>query len=74
MVQYYGHRSISFGSVCKKGVLKNETPTHVFPVNFAKFLRRPFFTEHPRWLLLRIYFIDQNIKARHFISLLLNYI
>ena len=59
---------------CKKGVLKNETPTHVFPVNFAKFLRRPFFTEHPRWLLLRIYFIDQNIKARHFIPLLLNYI
>ena len=26
-----------------------------FPVNFAKFLRTPFFTEHLRWLLL---FID----------------
>ena len=23
-----------------------------FPVNFAKFLRRPFLTEHLRWLLL----------------------
>ena len=23
-----------------------------FPVNFAKFLRTPFRTEHPRWLLL----------------------
>ena len=23
-----------------------------FPVNFAKFLRTPFFTEHLRWLLL----------------------
>ena len=23
-----------------------------FPVNFAKFLRAPFFTEHLRWLLL----------------------
>ena len=24
-----------------------------FPVNFAKFLRTPFFTEHLRWLLLK---------------------
>ena len=23
-----------------------------FPVNFGKFLRTPFFTEHPRWLFL----------------------
>ena len=25
-----------------------------FPVNFEKFLRIPFFTEHLRWLLLEI--------------------
>ena len=25
-----------------------------FPVNFAKFLRTPFLTEHPRWLLLTV--------------------
>ena len=25
-----------------------------FPVNFAKFLRTPFFTEHHRWLLLTV--------------------
>ena len=25
-----------------------------FPVNFAKFLRRPFFTEHLWWLLLNV--------------------
>ena len=25
-----------------------------FPVNFAKFLRTPFLTEHPRWLLLTL--------------------
>ena len=25
-----------------------------FPVNFAKFLRKPFFTEYLRWLLLNI--------------------
>ena len=30
-------------------------PEHrCFPVKFAKFLRAPFFTEHLRWLLLRI--------------------
>ena len=26
-----------------------------FPVNFAKFLRKPFLTEHLRWLLLKIF-------------------
>ena len=26
-----------------------------FPVNFAKFLRTPFFTEHLRWLLLKLH-------------------
>ena len=25
-----------------------------FPVNFAKFLKTPFFIEHPRWLLLKM--------------------
>ena len=48
---------------CEKGVLRNfakcacnfikkETLVQVFPVNFAKFLRTPFFTEHLWWLLL----------------------
>ena len=27
-----------------------------FPVNFAKFLRTPFFKEHRRWLLLNGHF------------------
>ena len=31
-----------------------------FPVNFAKFPRTPFFTEHLRWLLL--YEIDYGFK------------
>ena len=31
---------------------KKGTPTQVFFVNIAKFLRTPFFTEHLRWLLL----------------------
>ena len=29
------------------------------PVNFAKFLRRPFFIEHLLWLCLSLYFIFQ---------------
>ena len=51
---------------CKKGVLENFAGKHLcqslflnkvaglrcFPVNFTKFSRSPFFTEHLRWLLL----------------------
>ena len=36
--------------------VKKETLAQVFPVNFAKFLRTPFPTEHLRWLLLNIRF------------------
>ena len=32
--------------------IKKETLAQVFSVNFAKFLRTPFFTEHLQWLLL----------------------
>ena len=37
-------------------LLKKSLWHRCFPVNFAKFLRTPFFTEHLRWLLL----IDNN--------------
>ena len=33
-------------------LLKNRLWHRCFPVNFTKFLRTPFFTEHLRWLLL----------------------
>ena len=38
-----------------------------FPVNFAKFLRIPFLTEHLRWLLLQLdivnsRYITENIE------------
>ena len=33
--------------------IKKETLAQVFPVEFAKFLRTPFLTEHLRWLLLQ---------------------
>ena len=30
-------------------------PETCFPVNFAKFLRKPFFVEHLRWQFLNVY-------------------
>ena len=33
-------------------LLKKRLWHRCFPMNFAKFLRTPFFTEHLRWLLL----------------------
>ena len=35
-----------------------------FPVNFAKFLRTPFFTEHLRWLLLLLDEIQNTGKMK----------
>ena len=35
-------------------LLKKRLWHRCFPVNFEKFLRTPFFTEHLRWLLLEI--------------------
>ena len=39
-------------------LLKKSLWHRCFPVNFAKFLKTPFFTEHLRWLLL---FITSNV-------------
>ena len=41
-----------FSGTDKKDVLRNVLWHRSFPVNFAKFLRTPFLTEHLRWLLL----------------------
>ena len=41
-------------------LLKYKLWSRCFPVNFAKFLRKPFFIEHLRWTLLQhtfLYFI-----------------
>ena len=38
-------------------LLKKRLWRRCFPVNFAKFLRTPYFTEHLRWLLLEGYHI-----------------
>ena len=34
-----------------------------FPVNFSKFLRKTFFTEHLRWLLLESHTLSTSIFA-----------
>ena len=64
LVKSASFRSSRLDVFCRKDVLRNfETATlskrrlwhrcRYFPVNFAKFLRTPFFTEHLRWLLLK---------------------
>ena len=43
------------GSSCRSqgcNFLKKRLQHRCFPVNIAKYLRTPFFTEHLRWLLL----------------------
>ena len=46
-------QSLSFNKAA--GLLKKRLFLHsCFPVNFAKFLRTPFFTEHSWWLLLKV--------------------
>ena len=39
-----------------------------FPVNFTKFLRRPFLTEHIRWLLLNFENISKDFRSTVFQS------
>ena len=45
-------------------LLKKRLWHRCFPVNFAKFLGTPFFTEHLRWLLLR--FSEMQIDRIYF--------
>ena len=41
-------------------LLKKRLWHRCFPVNFVKFLRTPFYTEHLWWLLLKIFAQDFN--------------
>ena len=44
-------------TVCRREpatLLKNRPWHRCFPANFAKFLKMPFLTGHPRWLLLKM--------------------
>ena len=38
-----------------------ETPTQVFPCEYCKILRAPFFIEHLKWLLLKKHFLLLNV-------------
>ena len=49
-------------------LLKNRLRYRCFPVNFAKFLRAAFFTEHLWWLFLDIYHNASKIGLINFIS------
>ena len=42
-------------------LLKKRPWQRCFPVNFAKFLRTPFLTEHLRWLLLYLTFFSLQL-------------
>ena len=45
-------RSLYFNKVVDPTLLKQRLRYRYFPVNFVQFLRKPFPTEHLRWLLL----------------------
>ena len=45
-------------------LLKKRLWHRCFPVNFAKFLRTPFFIEHLEWLLLPIGQVDNTGKSK----------
>ena len=48
--------------------LKKRLWHNCFPVNFTKFLRRPFLTEHIRWLLLNFENISKDFRSTVFQS------
>ena len=57
-------QSLSFNKVAglrPVTLLKKRLWHRCFPVNFVKYLRTPFFTEHLRWLLLKFYNNYYNI-------------
>ena len=53
-------------------LLKKKLWHGYFPVNFAKFLRTPFLTEHLRWLLLQVSLIYSRICLMPYVFLTTN--
>ena len=47
------------------GLLKRRIEHRCFPVNFAKFLRTPFFIEHLWWLLLLLLYFEK-VSAKNY--------
>ena len=52
--------------------IKKESLAQVFPVNFAKFLRAPFLTEHLRWLIAKDWKTNMKKKKKIDIWILYN--
>ena len=47
-------------------LLKNRLWDRCFPVNFTKFLRTPYLTEHLRWLLLlKFHFFQEQLEKKY---------
>ena len=62
------HQSYSMKKDLRPATLLKQRLSHrCFPVNFAKFLRIPFLTEHLRWLLLDIFLIT-NISYHYLLT------
>ena len=62
-------QSLFFNKVAGLGpaaLLKRRPWDRCFPVNFAKFLRMPFLTEHLRWLLLEKAAIMSVYKIKYY--------
>ena len=53
-------------------LLKQRLWHSCFPVNFAKFLRIPFLTEHLRWLLLRFRLYLEEVTLTYWERMCLN--
>ena len=53
----------------RPATLLKKRPWHrCFPVNFAKFLRTPFLTEHLQWLALNLRSSNLNLFPKVFIG------
>ena len=72
MLPSYRNRSVDSlwflydGNIGPATLLEKTLWHRCFPVNFPKFLRTPFFTEHLRWLFLFLYTLI-TLKIRNFL-------
>ena len=67
MARHFEKLSVFFGCRLKLAtLLKNRLWHRCFPVNFPKFLRTPFLTEHCQWLLLIHYISTALLPASNY--------
>ena len=61
---FYKIAGLRPATLLKKRLWQRCEFSEIFPVNFAKFLRTAFFTEHLRWLLLLLDEIQNTEKMK----------